>query len=95
MSDTAPPIGLQALQQADGVFSSLPHDAALLAVGDRVAAHATRGAAWVDTSTVSPGASARAAEGNGPLALFRSLFSRLPEGSLAAGAAIETMILNR
>jgi len=50
------------LPAAEVIVSSLPHDAALLAVGDRVAAHATRGAAWVDTSTVSPGASARAAE---------------------------------
>jgi len=32
-------------------------------------------------------ASARAAEGAGPLAAFRGLFTRLPEGSLAAGAA--------
>lgn len=32
-------------------------------------------------------ASARAAEGTGPLAGLRSLFDRLPEGSLAAGAA--------
>jgi PAT family beta-lactamase induction signal transducer AmpG len=32
-------------------------------------------------------ASARAAEGAGPFAVFRGLFARLPEGSLAAGAA--------
>ena len=43
---------------AELIVSSLPHDAALLAVGERVAAHAAAGAAWVDTSTVSPGASA-------------------------------------
>lgn len=46
------------LADADVVVSSLPHDAALIAVGERVAAQAPRGAAWVDTSTVSPGASA-------------------------------------
>lgn len=50
------------LAQAELVVSSLPHDGALLAVGERVAAHAAKGAAWVDTSTVSPETSARAAE---------------------------------
>lgn len=50
-----------ALQQADAVFSSLPHDAALLAVAEQVAAQAKPGTFWVDTSTVSPTASATAA----------------------------------
>lgn len=50
------------LAQAAVIVSSLPHDGALLAVGERVAAHASAGAAWIDTSTVSPAASARAAE---------------------------------
>lgn len=50
------------LVQAELVVSSLPHDGALLAVGERVAAHAAKGSAWVDTSTVSPEASARAAD---------------------------------
>ena len=50
-----------ALQQADGVFSSLPHDAALLAVATQIAAHAKPGTFWVDTSTVSLSASAQAA----------------------------------
>lgn len=53
------------LAGAQVIISSLPHDGALLAVSERVAAHAGRegqGAAWVDTSTVSPEASARAAE---------------------------------
>lgn len=53
------------LAGAQVIVSSLPHDGALLAVSERVAAHAGkegRGAAWVDTSTVSPEASARAAE---------------------------------
>lgn len=45
--------------QADFVFSSLPHDAALLAVGEQVALAARPGAVYVDTSTVSLGASAR------------------------------------
>jgi 3-hydroxyisobutyrate dehydrogenase-like beta-hydroxyacid dehydrogenase len=52
----------QALRQADGVFSSLPHDAALLKVAEQVAAHAKPGAFWVDSSTVSLGASAQAAQ---------------------------------
>ncbi|MDM7943130.1 MAG: NAD(P)-dependent oxidoreductase [Hydrogenophaga sp.] len=52
----------RALQQADGVFSSLPHDAALLEVAVQVATHAQPGSFWVDTSTVSPTASAQAAQ---------------------------------
>ncbi len=56
-SDTA-----LALQQTDGVFSSLPHDAALLKVAEQVATHAKPGAFWVDTSTVSLTASAQAAQ---------------------------------
>ena len=52
----------QALQQADGVFSSLPHDAALLKVAEQIATHAKPGAFWVDTSTVSLTASAQAAQ---------------------------------
>jgi 3-hydroxyisobutyrate dehydrogenase-like beta-hydroxyacid dehydrogenase len=50
------------LAQAAVIVSSLPHDGALLAVGERVAAHAAAGAAWIDTSTVSPEASARVAQ---------------------------------
>lgn len=50
------------LALAEIIVSSLPHDGALLAVAERVAARASKGAAWVDTSTVSPEASARAAE---------------------------------
>lgn len=53
------------LAQAEVIVSSLPHDGALLAVGERVAAHAAKGAVWVDTSTVSPAASARVAEACG------------------------------
>ncbi len=51
-----------ALAAAPVVISSLPDDAALLAVAAQVAAHAPAGAAWIDTSTVSPEASRRAAE---------------------------------
>ena len=51
-----------ALKQADGVFSSLPHDAALLKVAEQVATHANLGTFWVDTSTVSLTASAEAAK---------------------------------
>ncbi|MBA4213272.1 MAG: NAD(P)-dependent oxidoreductase [Polaromonas sp.] len=52
----------QALRQADGVFSSLPNDAALLQVAEQVAHHVQPGAFWVDTSTVSLTASAQAAQ---------------------------------
>ena len=51
-----------ALAQADFVMSSLPHDAALLAVGQQVAQSASAGAVYVDTSTVSLAASAQVAE---------------------------------
>src|SRR5687768_4826859 len=48
----------QGIAGADVILSSLPHDAALLAVGEQVARHARRGAIYVDTSTVSQHASA-------------------------------------
>ncbi len=51
-----------ALAEAPLIFSSLPDDAALLAVAERIATHGRGGAIWVDTSTVSPEASRRAAE---------------------------------
>lgn len=51
-----------ALAAAEVVLSSLPHDAALLAVAAQVAAHAQVGAVYVDTSTVSLQASAEAAQ---------------------------------
>ena len=50
-----------AITTVEVVFSSLPHDAALLDVARLVAAHARRGLIYVDTSTVSPRASAAAA----------------------------------
>ncbi len=51
-----------ALAAAEVVLSSLPNDAALLAVAAQVAAHAHVGAIYVDTSTVSLQASADAAQ---------------------------------
>jgi len=51
-----------ALAAAEVVLSSLPNDAALLAVAAQVAAHAHVGAIYVDTSTVSLQASAEAAQ---------------------------------
>lgn len=51
----------QAVAGAEVVISSLPHDAALLAVANEVAAHAAPGTVYVDTSTVSLAASAQAA----------------------------------
>ncbi len=52
----------QALAEASLVFSSLPDDAALLAVAAALAEHGRQGAIWVDASTVSPEASRAAAE---------------------------------
>ncbi|WP_454726722.1 MULTISPECIES: NAD(P)-dependent oxidoreductase [Cupriavidus] len=51
----------EASQGKDVLFSSLPHDAAFEAVGTQVAALATPGTLYIDTSTVSPQASARVA----------------------------------
>ncbi|MDB5899116.1 MAG: NAD-binding of NADP-dependent 3-hydroxyisobutyrate dehydrogenase family protein [Ramlibacter sp.] len=50
-----------ALQAADVILSSLPHDAALRDVGEQVARHAVRGTVYIDTSTVSQQASAQVA----------------------------------
>ena len=50
-----------AVAGAEVVFSSLPHDAALLTVAAEVAQHAAAGTVYVDTSTVSLHASATAA----------------------------------
>ena len=49
------------MREAEVVLSSLPHDAALLAVGAQVASEAPRGTLYVDTSTVSQHASAQVA----------------------------------
>ncbi len=51
----------QALAAADVIFSSLPNDAALLAVSAQVAAQARKGCIYIDTSTVSQQASAQVA----------------------------------
>jgi 3-hydroxyisobutyrate dehydrogenase-like beta-hydroxyacid dehydrogenase len=48
--------------QVNRVFSSLPHDQALLAVAEQVAGQARPGTIWIDTSTVSMAASAQAAQ---------------------------------
>jgi 3-hydroxyisobutyrate dehydrogenase-like beta-hydroxyacid dehydrogenase len=47
--------------EAKVLVSSIPDDAALLAIASQVALQATKGATWIDTSTVSPTASAQAA----------------------------------
>ncbi|MGO4302316.1 NAD(P)-dependent oxidoreductase [Cupriavidus sp. RAF12] len=51
----------EAVGEAEVVFSSMPHDAAFAAVAAQVAAAARPGALYIDTSTVSPTASAEAA----------------------------------
>jgi 3-hydroxyisobutyrate dehydrogenase len=51
----------EAIAGAEVILSSLPDDAALLAVGEQVARHANRGAIYIDTSTVSQQASAQVA----------------------------------
>lgn len=51
-----------ALAGAEVVFTSLPHDDALRAVGAQVARHAAPGTVLVDTSTVSQAASAAVAQ---------------------------------
>lgn len=57
-----PAAGLaQAVDGAEVVLSSLPHDAALVEVAQEVAARAAAGTVYVDTSTVSLAASAEAA----------------------------------
>ena len=50
-----------AMAQAEFIVSSLPHDAALKSVGEQVARHGQKGAIYIDTSTVSPAASAEVA----------------------------------
>ena len=50
------------LGRASWVFSSLPHDQALLTIADQVATHARAGTVWIDTSTVSMAVSAQAAK---------------------------------
>lgn len=52
----------EAVGGADATFSSMPHDAAFAAVSGQVAAAARPGTLYIDTSTISPAASAAAAE---------------------------------
>lgn len=54
--------GAAAVSGADAVFSSLPHDEALRAVGTQVAVNARPGVIYVDTSTVSLQASSDVAK---------------------------------
>ena len=58
---TAAATPADAARSAEFVFSSLPDDAALLKVADGVLAGAQPGTIYVDTSTVSPAASAEVA----------------------------------
>nr|WP_290369640.1 NAD(P)-dependent oxidoreductase [Cupriavidus taiwanensis] len=51
----------EAVGTADAIFSSMPNDAAFAAVSAEVAVAARAGAIYVDTSTISPAASAAAA----------------------------------
>jgi len=55
------PDAMQGIAGADVVLSSLPHDAALRAVGQQVAGAARAGLVYIDTSTVSQQASAEVA----------------------------------
>lgn len=55
-------VDAQGLRAADVVLSSLPHDAALLAVGEQVACDAAHGTIYIDTSTVSQEVSAQIAQ---------------------------------
>jgi 3-hydroxyisobutyrate dehydrogenase len=55
-------VDARGLREAEVVLSSLPHDAALLAVGAQVARDALRGTLYIDTSTVSQHASAQVAQ---------------------------------
>lgn len=51
----------EAVGTAEVIFSSMPHDAAFTSVASQIAAAATPGALYIDTSTISPTASAAAA----------------------------------
>ncbi len=54
--------GPAGIAEAEIVLSSLPNDDALLHVAQEVARHANPGTIYIDTSTVSPAASAQAAK---------------------------------
>ncbi len=71
---SAAPAGIA---QAQVLLSSLPHDEALWQVAQSVHRHARPGAIYMDTSTVSPGMSARVAEllRQGPAAYLRATVS--------------------
>jgi 3-hydroxyisobutyrate dehydrogenase len=79
------------MSQAQCVMSSLPDDAALVAVGEQVAQQAEPGATYVDTSTVSLAASARVAElcRNRGVAYLRTTVSG--NNKMAEAAALTVM----
>ncbi len=80
-----------AMPQAEFFFSSLPDDAALLAVGRQVAQEASPTALYVDTSTVSLAASARVASlcGERGIAYLRTTVSG--NNKMAEAAALTVM----
>jgi 3-hydroxyisobutyrate dehydrogenase-like beta-hydroxyacid dehydrogenase len=95
-----------ALAAAALVFSSLPGDGALLSLAAALAQDGRRGSLWVDTSTVSPGASASAAtscaergvaclrapvSGNGPMA-DKALLTVYGSGPAAAWQQVEPLL---
>lgn len=55
-------LGAAGIETAEVLLSSLPHDDALWDTAQAVSRHATPGAVYIDTSTVSPAVSARVAE---------------------------------
>jgi 3-hydroxyisobutyrate dehydrogenase-like beta-hydroxyacid dehydrogenase len=83
--------GASGIAVADAVLSSLPDDAALLAVAAQVARHARPGTIFVDTSTVSPAASAQAARACEAAGL-RYLRAAVSGNSRMAEAAQLTML---
>lgn len=80
----------ECVRAADVVLSSLPNDAALAAVGEGVAAAARPGLIHADTSTVSPGVSARVAERHvaAGVAYVRATVSGNPVVARAAGLTV-------
>ena len=80
------------LARADLIVSSLPHDRALLAVSERVATHAARGAAWIDTSRrLTEGIIRKAAAAKMPSVGIRSATSRPPPTLTATTMASPSM----
>lgn len=77
---------------AEVIFSSMPHDAAFTAVAGEVAACVRPGAIYVDTSTISPAASAAAAA---PLAARGAAYLRVTvsgNNRMAEAAQLTAMV---